>query len=144
MKFKKSSLKKFAIIGFIFVLALAWVMYVIAQNEGFALDDRIWLVGGWNLVTVFTTFEGKGLNELAHTGQGVEICEDFAPNTPGWVFNNTDKKYIIMQNIGKTIDPLFKPTVNFSSGHVWASMWIKVKNNCVLGCGVSTCMTGRR
>lgn len=148
MKFKKSSLKKFAIISFIAVLTLALTMYVIAQSnfeqKSFVSDDRIWLVKGWNLISVFQTFVGKSLNELAHTGQGPEICVDPAPNVAGWLFNNTGKDFIIMQNFGKTIAPIFEPTERFSQDHVWSSVWIKIENNCALGCGSATCMTGSR
>jgi len=144
----KIQLKKPLILSITTAIILSvLVMYVMAQsnnNYNPYKNDRIEIVAGWNAMPIFSSFVGKSLNEIAHTGQEGAICQDVATNDPAWLYNNTDQKWTVVQNMGGTIDPRFNPMGNFTQGAVWELLWINSKNNCTLGCGILGCMSGGR
>ena len=144
--------KKLSILGIITAIILSLlVAYVIAQSndrENSFKNDRIEVTAGWTPIFVFKTFAGKNLSQIAHTGQEGEICLNADPVGttvfPAWMWNDSNKKWVIVQNLGGTIKPAFTPMEKFSGDQEWSLLWVNTKNDCTLGCGTETCMPGGR
>lgn len=141
---QRALLKKSSI-GVVFILILVFfVAHSMAQSTGTGqvMNDTILLYPGWNLIPVTPSMEGLNLSSMnLHPSNKCEDGETGNSDSQflAVTFDNRNQKWVTLQNFGQTL-PSFIVDINKIDIRYIGGLWINVKNECILGCGLIRCI----
>lgn len=134
---------KYGILGAVALLMLSLLvaLFVNAQAQtGRFTESLLVLNPGWNLVSVTPSMANYTIDQMSNAQ---EIPQDVRCKiSVGWVFDNVNKKWLLVQNSSNSIPTAAIDIDQFKTEHEGAGIWLKVESGygCRIGCGLNSCV----